>query len=172
MKQDSYETSQVRPLEHKAMANIQASRPDKLKVVLICPDEKELIKDVPLKYDGSNVLLVPILDHIKKLGKPIVSHSISYYSEEDEMDVFVGIEGKSIPLDYSIPISELKIGSQFKLTLRIKKPQDNGKLQNGAEVKTEVSEQPPAPQETQNIAVSLPNLATESQMENVINGIN
>lgn len=49
LKKDSYEQSQVRPLDHKSMMNIQGGcRLDKLKVVLICSDEKELIKDVPL----------------------------------------------------------------------------------------------------------------------------
>jgi hypothetical protein len=86
--------------------------------------EKELIKDVPLEYEGDQVLLVPILNHIKYLGKPITQQSISYFSEEDEMDVYVGIEGVNIPGHKSIPLEELKAGSNYKLTLNIKVPKE------------------------------------------------
>jgi|DEB0MinimDraft_12_1074336.scaffolds.fasta_scaffold89373_2 hypothetical protein len=67
-----------------------------IKVILNCFGQKELIKDVPLEFEGEKVLLVPILNHIKYLGKPIAKQSISYFSEEDEMDVYVGIEGVNI----------------------------------------------------------------------------
>ena len=35
------------------------------------------------------------------------------------MDVYVGIEGDNIKDNYGIPIEELKVGSQYKLTLII-----------------------------------------------------
>lgn len=57
------------------------------------------------------MLLVPILNHIKYLGKPIANQSVSYFSEEDEMDVYVGIEGTSISSSFGIPVEELKTGS-------------------------------------------------------------
>lgn len=87
-------------------------------------------------------MLVPILNHIKYLGKPIANQSISYYSEEDEMDVYVGIEGVNINSQMSIPIEELKSGSTYKLTLHIKKPKDqqmNMNFGDASAVKTETN---------------------------------
>jgi hypothetical protein len=75
---------------------ISTTRPESIKVILNCFNQRELIKDVPLEFSGDKVLLLPILNHIKYLGKPIRGQSISYYSEEDEMDVYVGIEGTNI----------------------------------------------------------------------------
>ena len=62
-----------------------------------------------------------ILNHIKYLGKPISGQSISYYSEEDEMDVFVGIEGTNIT-DQKIDIEEITCNGKLKLTLNVKTP--------------------------------------------------
>lgn len=65
---------------------------------------------------------MPILNHIKYLGKPISKQSVSYFSEEDQMDVYVGIEGVSINNSKSISIDELKVDNKIKLTLNIKPP--------------------------------------------------
>jgi len=64
---------------------------------------------------------LPILNHIKYLGKPISGQSISYFSEEDEMDVFVGIEGTNIT-DQKIAIEEITCNGKLKLTLNVKTP--------------------------------------------------
>lgn len=64
---------------------------------------------------------MPILKHIKYLGKAIAFQSVSYYSEEDEMDVFVGIEGQTIKPSFSIPLEELNCNGKYKLTLKISK---------------------------------------------------
>jgi hypothetical protein len=95
-----------------------------IKVILNCFGQKELIKDAPVQFAGRNLLLVPILNHIKYLGKPIAKQSVSYFSEEDQMDVYVGIEGVSISSAKSISIDELKVDNKIKLTLNIKAPQD------------------------------------------------
>jgi hypothetical protein len=46
-------------------------KPENIKIILDCHGEKELIKDAPLRYEGEKVLLIPILEHIKYLRKPI-----------------------------------------------------------------------------------------------------
>ena len=65
-------------------------------------------------------MLVPILEHIKYLGKSITRQSVSYYSEEDEMDVYVGIEGVNIKPDSSIALEEILVNGKYRLTLNIK----------------------------------------------------
>ena len=75
---------------------VPMTKPESIKVILNCFNQRELIRDVPLQFSGEQLLLLPILNHIKYLGKPISGQSISYYSEEDEMDVYVGIEGTNI----------------------------------------------------------------------------
>ena len=82
-----------------------------------------MIKDAPLRFmasDSQKFLLVPILEHIKYLGKPIQNQGISYFSEEDQMDVFVGIEGVNINQDEAISLDELGDVNKPKLTLNIK----------------------------------------------------
>lgn len=86
-------------------------------------------KDMPIKYQNNdpnsgNILLKPILDYIKYLGKQISNQSISYFSEEDEVDVFIGIEGASIDEYKTIPVEEMGHGPALKLILNIKPPQD------------------------------------------------
>lgn len=60
-----------------------SKKPENIKIILDCLGTKEIIKDAPLHYKGENVLLIPILEHIKYLRKPIHNQSVSYYSEED-----------------------------------------------------------------------------------------
>ena len=81
-----------------------------------------MIKDVPLKFSGDKILLNPILNHIKFIGKPISGQSISYFSEEDEMDVYVGIEGANISDDNSIAMEDITSNGKLKLTLNVKVP--------------------------------------------------
>ena len=79
---------------------------------------------MPIEWSSDGILLVPILNHIKYLGKPIAGQSISYFSEEDEMDCFVGIEGQNIPSNKCMGVEEVTTSNkQLKLTLNIK-PQD------------------------------------------------
>lgn len=70
-------------------------------------------------------MLKPILDYIKYLGKQIQGKSISYYSEEDVCDVFVGIEGQSIDENKVIGVDELVTKPKLKLILKIKQPQES-----------------------------------------------
>lgn len=75
------------------------------------------------------------------------------------MDVFAGIE--SDYLNIAIPIQELFSNGVYKLTLNVKKAEDTAEA-NHDEVKAE---------ETQMVAVSLPDINTASQMMNAIGGI-
>jgi hypothetical protein len=86
-------------------------RPEQIKIILDCLGTKEIIKDAPLEFKDDTLLLVPILNHIKYLRKPIQNQSVSYYSEEDQLNVYVGIEGVNINLSYAIPVQELKTGA-------------------------------------------------------------
>ena len=67
-------------------------------------------------------MLVPILDHVKYLGKHVSKQSVSYFSEEDEMDVYVGIEGVNIRTDATISLDEMLVNGKYRLTLNIKTP--------------------------------------------------
>lgn len=72
------------------------------------------------------ICLTPILNHIQTLGKNIFSKSISYYSDKDQMEVFVGKH----PIDphYAIPMDDfteklkLKITQQAEPLAAIKRP--------------------------------------------------
>ena len=83
--------------------------------------KKELIKNVVTQFvEGSNqeqIWLLPVIDHIKKLGKPIQNSLISYHSEKEKMDVFVGQD----PINSSATISilELKKLNPKKLILYV-----------------------------------------------------
>ena len=57
------------------------------------------------------MLLKPILDFIINMGKNISRKSISYYSEEDEDDVFAGIEGVSIDDTTVVSLAEMGGGA-------------------------------------------------------------
>jgi hypothetical protein len=93
------------------------------------------------------------------------------------MDVYVGIEGVNISSSTGIPINELKVGQQFKLTLNIKKSKDvpnqpksqNNNLDEHLNIKSETNGNHVP--ESQNIAVSLPNLVTGSQLNHAIKGV-
>lgn len=98
------------------------TKPDTIKVILNCLGQRELVKDVPLKFSGDKVLLNPILNYIKYIGKPISGQSISYFSEEDEMDVYVGIEGANISDEKSIAMEDITCNGKLKLTLNVKVP--------------------------------------------------
>ena len=78
---------------------------------------------MPIKFSGDKVHLLPILNHIKYLGKAISGQLISYYSEEDKMDVYVGIEGTNIK-DQKIPMEEITSNGKLKLMLNVKQPQN------------------------------------------------
>lgn len=101
---------------------LPTGRPDSIKVILNCFNQPgEIIKDVPLEFSGDKVFLLPILNHIKYLGKPISGQEISYWSEEDGMNVYVGIEGTNIT-DQKIAMEEITCNGKYKLTLNVKAP--------------------------------------------------
>lgn len=83
-----------------------------MNVIMFFLSETELIKNVPLTYEGQDVLLAPIVKFIKNLGKNIKGQSISYYSEKDQMDVFVGID--PINDDVKIPRQDFTDKLQIK----------------------------------------------------------
>ena len=150
-----------------------------------------MIRDAPLKFmnnDQSNILLLPILEHIKYLGKPIQNQGISYFSEEDQMDVYVGIEGVNIGHDATISLEELGDVNKPKLTLNIKPQQDMQAPAQIGGISASTSKQPQNTpmntksasnvpesaekvEETQNFAVSLPPLNTESQFDHAVQDI-
>jgi len=138
-------------------------------VILNCLGQKELIKDVPIEWQGQDILLVPILNHIKYLGKPIAGQSISYFSEDDQMDVYVGIEGQNIQSSKCLGVEEVtSANKQLKLTLNIK-PQDK-------QAKPDVTMEKPAEtvkheQDSQMVAVSLPQMVTNSQFNSAIGNV-
>jgi len=75
-------------------------------IILTFQEEVQLVKNVPVAWNqsGSGIDLKQILKHIQSLGKQLDGLQISYYSEKDEMDVFMGV----YPLkdDAIIPSSE------------------------------------------------------------------
>ena len=83
-------------------------------------DERELIKDVGVTIENDELKLAPLMEAIKKLGKPIDHMSISYFSETDKMDVFVGID--PIGDDKKVNIHELGGHIPIKIMLKIKEP--------------------------------------------------
>lgn len=89
------------------------------------------------------------------------------------MDVYVGIEGVNINASMGIPIDELKVGQQYKLTLNIKKAKDvqNNNLQINSEEMKVKSEPNQVAESQNNIAVSLPNMVTGSQLNHAIKGV-
>jgi hypothetical protein len=81
-----------------------------------------LVKDVPVKWNpsGQAILLLPILEHIRGLGKILNGLQVSYFSEKDKMDVFIGVD--PVNADAVIPSSEF---TQDKLQIRFK-PTETG----------------------------------------------
>ena len=82
-----------------------------------------MIKDAPVFISDDEVKLMPILNHIKKMGKQISKQSLSYFNEEDDVDMFVGIEG-DIKNDCTIPLDEIMVNGKHRLTLKIKQPEN------------------------------------------------
>ena len=66
--------------------------------------ETELVKNVPVSNlsDPDQINVLPIIDYLKKMGKSIKGHSITYFSEKDNMDVFVGTD----PINPSVTIAK------------------------------------------------------------------
>jgi len=58
------------------------------------------------------LLLAPVIEYMKKKGQPLASKQISYYSEIDRMDVFVGND----PIDegFSIPFEDLEMNQESR----------------------------------------------------------
>ena len=65
-----------------------------------------LVKDVPTEKTHKNkILLAPIIEHIKKMGKLVHFKDISYISYADKMKVCVGVD--PISESYALPIADL-----------------------------------------------------------------
>jgi hypothetical protein len=65
-----------------------------------------LVKDVPTeKTTNEKILLAPVIEHIKKLGKLVHFKDISYISYADKMKVCVGVD--PISATYALPIADL-----------------------------------------------------------------
>lgn len=65
-----------------------------------------LIKDVPTeKMANDKILLAPVIEHIKKMGKLVHFKDISYISYADKMKVCVGID--PINPTYMLPLADL-----------------------------------------------------------------
>ena len=65
-----------------------------------------LVKDVPTqKLKSEKILLAPVIEHIKKIGKLLHFKDISYISYKDKMKVAVGVD--PIAKTYALPISDL-----------------------------------------------------------------
>jgi hypothetical protein len=65
-----------------------------------------LVKDVPTeKVSSGKILLAPVIEHIKKMGKLVHFKDISYISYKDKMKVCVGVD--PINKSYALPISDL-----------------------------------------------------------------
>lgn len=65
-----------------------------------------LVKDVPTEKNIKNkILLAPIIEHIKKMGKLVHFKDISYISFADKMKVCVGVD--PINESYALPIADL-----------------------------------------------------------------
>jgi hypothetical protein len=77
-----------------------------LNVRLTFMNDTVLIKDVPTeKMANDKILLRPIIEHIKKMGKLVHFKDIAYISFKDKMKVCVGID--PISEGYALPISDL-----------------------------------------------------------------
>jgi hypothetical protein len=51
---------------------------------------------------------LPILEHIVRLGEKIEGGQVLYYSNEENMNVLLGIYGSSIDNDTAIDLSEVE----------------------------------------------------------------
>lgn len=97
----------------------QQQLPTVINVVLTYMGETMLIKNVGVENQVNDsgmyqICLAPILNHIQNMGKKIVNMSISYYSDKDQMEVFVGKH----PIDpnYSIPMDDFTDKLKLKIT--------------------------------------------------------
>lgn len=131
-------------------------------------------KDMPIKFqnndaESGHILLKPILDYIKYLGKQISKQSISYFSEEDQCDVFVGIEGESIGENTAISTEEMGNGAQLKLILKVKPSQKGNTISPAAPTPANNIESKMKNEEL--ISVSLPDLTSGTQVSKAIGNI-
>jgi hypothetical protein len=78
---------------------------------------------------------LPILEHIVRLGEKIEGGKVLYYSNEENMNVLLGIYGSSIDNDTAIDLSEVeKKGLKVKILLFVEMPSysaDQSKDYNG-----------------------------------------
>ena len=75
-------------------------------VMLTFMNDTMLIKEVQTeKICNDKILLAPVIEHIKKIGKLVNFKDISYISYKDKMKVCVGID--PISKTYGLPISDL-----------------------------------------------------------------
>jgi hypothetical protein len=88
------------------VAKKESNKPYLINVMLTFMNDTVLIKDVPTELTTNHkILLAPIIEHIKKIGKLVHFKDISYISFKDKMKVCVGID--PISSSYALPISDL-----------------------------------------------------------------
>lgn len=95
------------------------------------------------------------------------------------MDVFVGIYGKNIKPNFSIPLEELSCGGKYRLTLKITKHEEQDQefdVPSGIPSNNRpAAREPISADEDQNdigmVPVSLPEMNSASQVDNVLDGI-
>ena len=82
------------PHESFSLGNKEKHKKIRLNVKFNFLNEVCLIKNIKskLSMNRDKIYLMPIIEWIKKAGKPIEGMSINYFSVRDQMEVFVGNE--------------------------------------------------------------------------------
>jgi len=103
-----------------------------IKIKLKCSGRTEILKNVAAKFKDNKpslkeILLVSILDKIKQESKILESMKlslngmeISYYSYEDETDIFTGVYGGSISPQATINLDEITKDGKVILNIEAK----------------------------------------------------
>jgi hypothetical protein len=78
-----------------------------------------LIKNVKVtscqdEFGNREILLQPILHHIQSMGKHIDGLGISYFSDKDAMDVYVGV----YPIELGVKIPRSDFNDRLALKLK------------------------------------------------------
>jgi len=80
-------------------------------------EEKELIKNTKLHLLPTGDIYLPsLMTDLKKLGYPIEGCPVSYYTKEEDIFVYCGID--PLPKTSVIPKSELKQGARITIKIR------------------------------------------------------
>ena len=80
-----------------------------------------MFKNMDIKTDASgNLRLAPLLEDIKNLGFDMKNHVVSYFSDQDEVFVFVGKD--PVPANSTIQLFELNPNTPLRIRLRSSEP--------------------------------------------------